>query len=52
MKSVSRAVDATYNSARTLPVHSTGAFSGSVVNVRTSFCASNARASRAPGKAA
>ena len=49
---MSRAVEATKSSARTLPVHSSGATSGSVVNVRTSSCASNFRASRAPGNAA
>ena len=51
MKSVSFAVEETYSSACTLPVHSTGSVSTSLVKVRTSACFSKARASFAPGKA-
>ncbi|TXT30495.1 MAG: hypothetical protein FD138_2282 [Planctomycetota bacterium] len=50
MKSVSFADDVTNSSVFTIPVHSTGSVSGSVVKVRTSACSSNLRASAAPGK--
>src|SRR5688500_7942892 len=50
MKSASRAEEETNSSARTFPVHSTGAGKGSVEKIRTSGCFSCSRASRAPWK--